>query len=67
MTIGIDEPIKEFMTIEAQDAFCGEEAMKLERALYSTLPGGTYDRLLGVMLLRKAGHLRIAHTESNNN
>lgn len=28
----------------------------LYRALYRTLPGGTFDRLLGKMLARKASH-----------
>ena len=39
------------------------EASDLELALYNALPGGTYDRLLGLMLARKATHFVVAHGE----
>ena len=38
-----------------------EQAEAMELALHGSLPGGTYDRLLGRMLERKASHLRLAH------
>ncbi len=38
--------------------YWGEQAELLELALYDSLPGGTYDRLLGRMLARKATHFR---------
>ncbi len=37
------------------------QAATLELALYETLPGGTYDRLLALMLQRKASLLVISH------
>jgi len=41
--------------------FYTEQALAIERALYGSLPGGTYDRLLGLMLQRKSTHFRVAH------
>lgn len=43
------------------DAIFSKEAEALESALYGALPGGTYDRLLGKMLERKATHFVVAH------
>lgn len=37
------------------------QAALLEDALHKILPGGTYDRLLGLMLARKSSHFIIAH------
>ena len=37
------------------------QARQIEEALHRSLPGGTYDRLVGRMLARKASHFRIAH------
>lgn len=37
------------------------DAMTLEDALHSSLPGGTYDRLLGRMLARKSSHFVVSH------
>jgi len=37
------------------------QAQLLERRLHGTLPGGTYDRLLGLMLTRKASLLKVAY------
>lgn len=41
-------------------AFYEEQARQIEEALHGSLPGGTYDRLLGLMLARKASHFRVA-------
>lgn len=56
----------EFLTTGAMDeaevnAWYEAEARKIERLLYATLPGGTYDKLVGLMLLRKASHFRVSH------
>ena len=37
------------------------QAKEIEDALHFTLPGATYDQLLGLMLARKASHFRVAH------
>lgn len=51
-----------YSTVEDAAVFFNREADTLEAALYRSLPGGTYDRLLGKMLSRKASHFRVAHT-----
>ena len=38
-----------------------EESKKLEFLLYHVLPGGTYDRLLVLMLKRRASRLAVAY------
>lgn len=40
-----------------------EQAGLLERGLHNTLPGGTYDRLLGLMLARKASLFKVSYPE----
>lgn len=50
-------------TIAEADALYANDAELLERVLHDNLPGGTYDRLLGLMLARKATHFRVAHSE----
>lgn len=39
------------------------QAQNLEIALYNSLPGGTYDRLLGEILKRKASHFIVSHAQ----
>ncbi len=46
-------------TLDEWDNYCDGEARQLEEALVHTLPGSTYDRLAGRMLMRKASHLRV--------
>ena len=58
-----EQEIPDFKTLEEQDKFMQLEAESIEAALYNSLPGGTYDRLLGVMLQHKATHFRVAHKE----
>jgi len=36
-----------------------DQAAALETALHNALPGGTYDRLLGLMLQRRASHFLV--------
>lgn len=60
-TIHIEETFPTTSGIRESDALMMENADKLERALHS-LPGGIYDRLLGLMLKRKASHFIVSHT-----
>jgi len=48
-------------SMDEADGWYEAEARKIERLLYATLPGGTYDKLAGLMLLRKASHFRVSH------
>lgn len=47
--------------LNAAGRFFDEQARQIEEALHHSLPGGTYDRLLGRMLARKATHFRVSH------
>jgi hypothetical protein len=47
--------------IQRANAFFIDQASDLEEALYNSLPGGTYDRLLGIMLKRKSTHFIVSH------
>ena len=60
--ICIEGEFPEYESLEEAAAEHGEQARFLENVLYSHLPGGTYDRLLGAMLARKATHFRVSHT-----
>lgn len=46
--------------VERSENFFMEQARDLEEALYNSLPGGTYDRLLGLMLKRRASHFIVS-------
>jgi len=62
LQIHIASVVPEWKTLlEKADAFFTDEAIKLEVALYESLPGGTYDRLTGLMLKRKASHFCVSH------
>lgn len=64
-TINITEPIPTpINTLAEADRIFTADAQTLEQALHNALPGGTYDRLLGLMLERKATHFIIAHEET---
>lgn len=43
------------------DAAFMAEAETIEKALHDALPGGTYDRLAGLMLKRKSSHFIVSH------
>ena len=45
--------------IAAVDKVFQDQAAALEVALHNALPGGTYDKLLGLMLQRKATHFLV--------
>jgi hypothetical protein len=65
--IEIDTEIKHYYQVGVFDNVCGQEAMELERALYASLPQGTYDRLLAMMMLRKSSHLGISYPMPKEN
>ncbi len=50
----IKNKLPKFNDIETSRSFFTDEAQKIEETLFNTIPGGTYDRLLGEMLKRKA-------------
>jgi hypothetical protein len=52
------ESLPEFLAASAK--VFDSQAEAIEVALHDSLPGGTYDRLLGRMLARKATHFRVA-------
>jgi hypothetical protein len=54
-------PDEETASLERWGDYCDEQAKQIDEALAHSLPGGTYDRLLGHMLARKASHFRVAH------
>jgi hypothetical protein len=62
-TIVINEKVPDFASLSEAADYYEEQAQMIERVLYGTLPGGTYDRLLGALLRRKASHFRVAHGE----
>jgi hypothetical protein len=61
-SVEIVAALPESLTYPQSDAFFQDEAARLESILHSSLPGGTYDRLAGLMLDRKASHLKVAHS-----
>jgi hypothetical protein len=61
MMIDINAEIPNIKGLHEWEMVMGKEAAALENALYFSLPGGIYDRLLGVMLERKSSHFRVAH------
>lgn len=60
VTLIIDETIRTSTTIHAADELYTYDAVELENALHAALPGGTYDRLVQMMLERKASHLAVS-------
>lgn len=61
--IHISAQVPRYAELDQQDDFFTFEAKAIERTLWLSLPGGTYDRLLGLMLQRKATHFVVAHGE----
>lgn len=67
VTIMLCGQMPEFDSLkEAADAY-DKDAEKLVDTLYRTLPGGTFDRLVAKMLLKKAGHFVIPHGDCDEN
>lgn len=63
VTIVIDKVIDEYRTksYEELDKSFSDQAGKLEEALFSAIPGGVYDRILGLMLKRKSSHFIVPY------
>ena len=59
--ISISEQVPGFTDMVVAEDWFETQAQNIEGALYNFLPGGTYDRLTGLMLARKASHFRVAH------
>jgi len=55
----VDTSAEEYDWETVQREVYDAQAQELEEALYASLPGGTYNRLLARLLERKAGLLRI--------
>lgn len=51
-------------SFESSAVWFDAQAEKLEIALHCSLPGGTYDRVLGRMLKRKSSHFIISHVRA---
>lgn len=49
--------------IEQSEFQHNKDAELLEETLIQNLPGGTYDRLLGLMLKRKSTHFIVSHKD----
>lgn len=69
VTVVFDTPIPDYKDCKDwQEKFnkvFNIEAEKLEQVLIDCLPGGTYDRLLGLMLKRKSSHFIISHKDKS--
>lgn len=59
--IRITADLPDLKTLEEAARVYDCDAAMLEETLYGSLPGGTYDRLLGLMLKRKSSHFAVAH------
>ena len=59
--IAISVEIPDVPSLDEADKVYSYQAEKLEQILIDTLPGGTYDRLLGFMLARKASYFKVAY------
>jgi hypothetical protein len=60
VTVEIDQAMPKFKDLTSQHVVFLAKAEELEHALYNSLPGGLYDRLLGAMLRRKSSHFIVA-------
>jgi len=64
VTVTIETAVPEKNTLEAARALYLADALCLVDALYASLPGGTIDAVLYVLLERKASLLSIAYDEA---
>ena len=63
-TIHISEPMPKMLregALEQLAEWFDIQAHWLEKALFESLPGGTYDHLLSKMLARKSSHFVVSH------
>lgn len=58
LLINIEVPIPD-STIEKGDGLMENDATELTEALYNSLPGGTFDRILIKMLQHRTSHLHV--------
>jgi hypothetical protein len=58
-TLHIEEDLPNSDTIGEGDALMELDADKIVEALYNSLPGGTFDRVLVGMLKKRAAHLHV--------
>lgn len=56
-------PVSDDMTLKAVGAKFDLDANKILRALVTTLPGGTIDRLIAKLLMYKSTHFVVAHEQ----
>jgi hypothetical protein len=65
-SIHISEPMPKMLregTLEQLAEWFDLQAYWIEKALFNSLPGGTYDHLLSKMLARKASHFVVSHKQ----
>lgn len=60
-TLHVEQEMPADIQMPQAETLFASDASRLEDALYHSLPGGTYDRLLGAMLERKASHFIVSH------
>lgn len=62
VTIDIRRPVPELPVgdVERYDNLYQQDATAIADALFASLPGGTLDRLIAIMLTRKASHFVVA-------
>jgi hypothetical protein len=58
-TLHIEEDLPNSDTIGEGDTIMELDADKVVEALYNSLPGGTFDRVLVKMLQKRAAHLHV--------
>ena len=63
LQIVFNEELPIFESIQQSGKDFIRQAIILEKLLLNTLPGGTYDRLLGLMLKRKSSHFIVTHKD----
>lgn len=63
--IEISITVPELSTPKEQARLYRTEAFMLEKMLFDTLPGGTYDQLLVRMMEHKASLFRISHNQES--
>ncbi|MCE5209003.1 MAG: hypothetical protein LLG42_11925 [Chloroflexi bacterium] len=61
VTITIESTFPERDVLSDVNEIANRDAVYLEKVLIDSLPGATYDRLLGHMLARKSTHFRVSH------
>lgn len=63
VVIEVSNKLPQFARSEDVAAWFLGDAQLIENALHQSLPGGTYDRLLGLFVQRKASQLVVAYPE----